>query len=277
MNRKVLTAIICVAAPFAVAVVVFSVWLAIHSSKQQASEMVSDLAGEFGLEKKNNGPKGVPGGANTKGELPYPALPIRDAFGEEVYIPEIFSVTDVYNAIAKVEPYCDSDYERDKMVLFMIWKNQPYMDQYAFQKVRDDYLQNFDDVNIHDYWDEYCAEVRNGTNKVPMELLLVDEKESEVFGEIVRVYRENGDYDMLLGYYSDYALYLIDDHWEEATPLFAMLASLVKGNYKYEGWLAGMDQQNKGFEVRELEVPFRDVDFMMGNWDYEEPYVSSHK
>jgi hypothetical protein len=246
------------------------------SSKQEASELVSEIMQQAGVEKKSTSEKPLPGGANVNGELDYPALPIRDAFGEDVYIPPVYDAAAVYAAIKKVEPYCDSDHERDKMVLFIIWKNQPFIKDTAFAQVRDDYLLNYDDANVHEDWEAYCEEFRSGTNKVPPELLLIDEKESEVFGEIMRVYRESGDYDTLLSYYSDYAFYLVDN-WEELTPLYAMLESLVKGNYKYEGWLAGVDQQGKGLEIRELGRPFRDTDFLVGNMDCEEPYVSSHK
>lgn len=144
-------------------------------------------------------------------EVELPELPILDENGE-VYTPGMFTEEDVYAAIKRIEEddslFFEYGNNKDEAIGFMLWINSPYISKDTFMKVKQQYFANYDDMDIcgfrgYDgyYKIQYNERLNVPINYVPINYLILDEKQAEAASQIVNYY--NNNYYYYYKYYSD--------------------------------------------------------------------------
>jgi len=141
--------------------------------------------------------------APEKVELP--ELPLLDENGE-VYVPGMFSEEEVFAAIKRIEDDDSLIFENaNKMyeaIAFMLWINSPYISKDTFMKVKNQYFANYEDYDVYhmiNFYDgyyklNYIRNVEQPINYVPVNYLILDEKQGEAALQIVNCYNNYYNY-----------------------------------------------------------------------------------
>jgi len=131
-------------------------------------------------------------------EVELPELPLLDENGE-VYVPGMFTEEEVFDAIKKIEDDKSFIFEsgkRQEAIAFMILINSPYISKKTYMAVKDRYFASYEDNDIYSfaihfdgyYKLEYIRNVEQPVNYIPVNYLILDEKQGEAALQIVNYY-----------------------------------------------------------------------------------------
>ena len=134
-------------------------------------------------------------------EVELPELPILDENGE-VYTPGMFTEEEVLAAIKRIEEddslFFESGNNVDEAIGFMLWINSPYISKDTFMEIKERYFFNYEDYQILEFRNydgyyniQYNERINAPINYVPINYLILDEKQGEAALQIVNYYYNN--------------------------------------------------------------------------------------
>lgn len=124
-------------------------------------------------------------------EVDVPKITIKDENGEVYVAPEI-TADDIYAQIDNItEKYQLSDYERDHIIMTILYYNGAKMSDEEFNIIREDYLGNVGEATCSDYINSFRHQFISRNNEISLSDLLINEEEKKIADQIEEYYNSD--------------------------------------------------------------------------------------
>ncbi len=204
-----------------------------------------------------------------------PELPIIGDDGNPYVAPEL-TADDIYAAIDNLAKYNLTDYERDRVIMTILYYNGAKLSDADFDIIRNDYLGNIGEAIYSEHINDFDSEFVNRENNIALSDLLVDKKEKEIADAIETYYNSDSfndddwkqsfvDYTNKIEEGSSLGLALLDLYYMYDVKFVSHIEE-YGGTYNLEIALAEYNENN--------DSRFDTNDFP--EYDSPSSYVSSH-
>lgn len=208
-----------------------------------------------------------------------PELPILDENGNP-YVAPTLTADDIYAAIDNLEKYNLSDYERDRVIMTILYFNGAKLSDTDFDVIRNDYLGNIGEATFSEPINEFRKDFVNRENSIALSDLLVDKKEKEIADEIELYYNSDSFND------DDWRQFFVDYTNEIASTKEGTSLGIAI-DYIYDcydvDFVCDIESFGGTFEMEDIIGEFNSSNRDRFNrqdypeYDDERSYVSSHK
>ena len=208
-----------------------------------------------------------------------PELPIIGDDGNPYVAPEL-TADDIYAAIDNLAKYNLTDYERDRVIMTILYFNGGKLSDADFDIIRNDYLGNIGEATFAEQMNDFLRDFVSRENDIALSDLLVDKKEKEIADAIELYYNSDSFND------DDWKQFFVDYTNEvasikEGSPLGVILDDIY--NFYDVDFVCDIESFGGTFEMEEILLDFNRANSDRFNrQDYpeyrnESSYVSSHQ
>ena len=208
-----------------------------------------------------------------------PELPILGEDGNPYVAPEL-TADDIYTAIDNLAKYNLTDYERDRVIMTILYYNGAKLSDADFDIIRNDYLGNIGEATFSEHLNQYRKDFVNRENDIALSDLLVDKKEKEIAEAIELYYNSDSFNDSdWKHFFADYTNKIVDS--KEGSSL-AMLVEEIYSMYDVD-FTYDIDNYGGNSEIFDILADYNISNnnrFNKGDYpEYDGPnsYVSSHQ